>query len=431
MYNHLQYNAAIPRTAGIYKNHIKDSGENNKHEYTIAPNNHSAAITRSIRFINTLPWDVYIIERSGKISIAKKRDGNVHNKFFTIERSHDQPIDSIYDINQIRCIGNASDNALACIKDAIDRGKKTIKGRENFQYTNYTNGKKTQHVKFSIYNILTENECCDIINDSRLNGVFYWHEEDIVLAFDVNGDMYTAINNYGHPYSPTIKTIVNRKDIIHNYETIGNDNYTHISFVYNNVSTNNVINGMWMPMGKSAAKIPIVRDVNYREGLYVLQSKENGNFRFKEAEHFTLAEAKEKYGIAETESEATNFLAYDRMRQDRMDKEKEHETRRLEAREKRLEARAKCQTEREKRKYEIESENIKREDANTKRADDLAMQARMKELQLMKMEEDKRRQERAIASDTRSNSVSLIKEIVGFGVAILGIAAIILKAKRK
>ena len=369
-------------------------------------------VSRRIRYRNFLSFDVYIIERSGLVTRIPKIDSIVAGgrNTFVVEKEFNQIKSACPDPSKIRdhyrehCNESERLSVKHCLLHRKNHSNKidttVISGRQNNKSTAYTED------DFMVYNYLTGQEISDIKTNS-----IYWAEQDIVLIFDYENDMVEEAYNILHPYSYDVKRYPNRKDFITGYEVLDKKDLYKMAFVY--ICNDDSIKSLWMPFGKQAEKIPIVKDERYVDGLQFHREEDKDNIKVNTIKTYTLEEAKKEFGISESYEIAVKFFEYDQLKQEREIKEKQLELEKFSLDSKEAEAKRKREEDDIKHQRAIEAEEHSRQ----------ALE--------LKIAYEKEKQERTIKSDKANNSISLVKEIVGFCVAIIGIAAIIMKAKRK
>lgn len=278
---------------------------------------------------------------------------------------------------------------------------------------NFTKDGYTKKIKCNRYYHILEAEYLD----QAEHNVLYWAENDIVIISD-SGNATDYLQYIIHPYSPRAKHYPSANRFLESYDTIGRAIRHNLAFCI--VDNSETLKHQWMPFGKDAIEIPIIKDTSFMDGFYMFQDEMVGpNTKAQPCHILSLVEARAKYGIADTREEAIKWL----------DQLKLQEEFKLQQKKADIE-REKIRSAEEQIRLNKDLEDLKRTHAQEKMQHENEMEKRIREMNERKMEEDRQKQIRAQASERRSNNVSLIKEVVGFGVAILGIAAIIIKARK-
>lgn len=372
-------------------------------------------VERIIRYKNFLPYDVYMIERSGAVTLLKSRK---HRDFsgVVVEKQIIQASKYTLDIRDIANT-NFRDNERLTIKAAFHKFTRIAK-------TPYDIKKESQGERIadtaipSVYNF----EIIGHISEERFpdnEKYIYCADFDIILALDKDTAYGIEVTKLLHPYSQDVKNFKNRLDYISGYEVLEKSDRYQMSFNY--ICNDDSIKTLWLPMGKTAVKIHIVKNLSYPNGLQTfIEEDDKYGVKTLVTKTYSLEEAKEHFGLAESYNDAVNFMEQERMRNDRQIREDQLAL-----------EREKLDASRANNEAQKEIEKLKRESMQVKITHETEMDKRTREVNELKLTYEKEKQERAIKSDKANNSISLVKEIVGFCVAIIGIAAIIMKAKRK
>lgn len=373
-------------------------------------------VERIVRYKNFLPYDVYMIERSGVVTLLKSRRHASYSGV-VVEKNIIQVRDSTLDI---RDIPNTSirDNERLTIKKALHNytnfAKTDFEKRAEERIGNRY--KKTTHPSLYNFEIIGHIPEELLPNDEKY---LYCTEFDIILALDKETAFGIDVNKILHPYSQDVKNFKNRLDHINGYEVLEKSDRYQMSFNY--ICNDDSIKALWLPMGKDAVKIHVTKNISYPDGLQTfIEEDDKDGKKITIAKTYTLEEAKKHFGLAESYNDAINFMEQERMRNDRQIREDQLAL-----------EREKLDANRASNEAQKEIERLKRESIQVKITHETEMDKRTREVNEMKLTYEKEKQERAIKSDKANNSISLVKEIVGFCVAIIGIAAIIMKAKRK
>lgn len=412
MYQQKSYCFWVPKAwqGGLYEYESGNKHSNNKDyvSYHFLKNSKDV-LHRHIAYTNFTGYDIWMIERSGLVTYFPSRHDrySTHHKrpaFIkcTTSKGHKSFIGkNIIDNRKHETTYNNSE--FSSIAKAIEHSREYKGFKVTSEYDD----------EYTIYNILDEEVLLNVSEKA-----FYWADNDVVLAIDKDGKMIDDIRQILHPYSEVAKQYPDRNDFIMGYEVVDKAMRHNMAFCY--IDNKDVVKPLWMPLGKTAIPIPIIKDLKYKDGFYMFNDEisEVGN-KFNAASLYTLNEAISKFGIAYTEKDAIDYNEAEKIRvlekteRDRIQFERE-----------------KLDANRSSQKHMEEIEKLKREHAQLKIAHEQDMDIRMREFNEMKLQEDKARQERAMKFDKANSSITLIKELVGFGVAILGIAAIILKARK-
>lgn len=373
-------------------------------------------VERIVRYKNFLPYDVYMIERSGIVTLLKSRRHPSYTGI-VVEKNITQVREATLEIRDIPNT-NVRDNERLMIKKALHNYSNIVKTdfekREEERIGN--RWKKTTHPSTYSFEIIGH------ISEELLpsdESYIYCTDFDIILALDKETAFSIDVNKILHPYSPDVKNFKNRLDHINGYEVLEKSDRYQMSFNY--ICNDDSVKALWLPMGKTAVKIHITKNLSYPNGLqtFIEEDDKNGK-KITVSKTYTLEEAKEHFGIAESYNDAINFMEQEKMR---------HESKNR-ADQIALE-RDKLEATRINNEAQKEIEKLKRESIQEKISHEMEMDKRTREANEAKLAYEKEKQERAIKSDKANNSISLVKEVVGFCVAIIGIAAIIMKAKRK